>query len=584
MIQTQANNLTWGIQNYGGVLHINEGVVFNQQLPLVLDVEDNEEGKFVGVGFTQDGVHIYYFTEFAASLEGFKLIGQNVKYDLKQLMRWSIKLSSDQLYFDTALASYVQNATKESHSLKILAKEILSYEWPTYKEMVHPDGSTKKKVTLDQQDVERVASYNAMDVMATYHLWKHFQKVLTVSQTQTLEQLELPTARALLGMELTGVRLDLERVKNLDVRFKLRLDEIQKDVLDQWQKLSNDEFNINSNRQVAELLTAMGAELPKTEKGNLKVNKQTLEQWAHLPIVPTLLEHSKIEKLYSTYTQPLQTQHKNGRIHTTYNQISKNAQGNEFGIATGRLSSSNPNLQNIPTRTIEGQELRKCFIAKEGFTLIDADYSQIEYRLLAHFTGEFVLLNAFYQDKDVHEETGAILGADRSIGKTINFAAIYGAQAKKIANTAKLTEQQAQKFLDTYWHRLPKVTAWIERVKWQAHKDKGVTTLSGRFLPLPAIDSKDRYEKLHAERAAVNYVIQGSAAEVLKAALCKLRTEKLLPMLTVHDEFLFEVRDNECTAKSAKKSIKQIMENVVKLKLPLKVDVGCGNNWYEAKQ
>jgi DNA polymerase-1 len=271
-------------------------------------------------------------------------------------------------------------------------------------------------------------------------------------------------------------------------------------------------------------------------------------------------------------------------VYTTYNQITKNQYG-EKGISTGRLSSSEPNLQQIPARTDDGKKLRELFIPEDGKVLIDADYSQIEYRLLAHFTQEPLLLEAFKNGKDVHEETGRALGCDRDTGKTLNFASIYGAQAKKIAKTAKCSEDDAQSFLDLYWKKLPGVTAWVNRIKYEARLKKGITTFMKRFIPLPGIMTNDLYERYHWERAAVNYTIQGSAAEIIKLAMIQLRKKGYLPLLTVHDELLFEVptMKKDGTEYPFDIEIRSIMESVINISVPLVADVGIGINWREAK-
>jgi DNA polymerase I len=378
--------------------------------------------------------------------------------------------------------------------------------------------------------------------------------------------------------------IDTEYLKTLDTEFKAKMEDLEMFINRQWYDIGReDKLNVNSNRQIAELLEAQGAVLPTTEKGNKKVDKATLQQWITIPSVPLLLEYSKIEKLYSTYTQGLLSRQNNGRIHCDFNQISKNDKGADVGISTNRLSSSNPNLQNIPARSTEGKLIRKAFIAPVGKLLIDADYSQIEYRLLAHFSKEPKLIQAFKEGKDVHEETGKALGCSRDVGKTLNFASIYGAQAAKISRTAKVSEQEAERFLDAYWKVLPRVTAWIHRVKFEARLKKGIFTLNRRWIPLPGISSGNKYERMHWERAAVNYIIQGSAAEIMKMALIKLQEISYRPILTVHDEFLFECHDVSTIIDKSISDIKFMMENVVKLDVPLIADIGHGKNWAEAK-
>lgn len=585
-------NPTFGPPMYGVKLVINDEFhsLLWKGVPTSVDVETDEKDNFVGVGICQDDKVVYYFSQLSDNLKKFlasvPIIGHNIKFDLKLLKKWEVDINPNQLAFDTCLASYVVNTTKESHHLKDLGKEILNMIWPTYKEMV---GTGKKKETLDKQEVGRVAAYCGMDTLVTFKLYQYFLRIMNPLQRRILETIELPVARILMQMELNGVSVDTEYLQKLDLDFRSRITELDILLKTQWYafkgqpKEGDKPFNLNSNRQVAELLEAQGAVLPSTQKGNKKVDKATLENWKQLPCVALLLEYNKLEKLVSTYTTGLLEKQQNGKIYASFNQITKNAQGQESGISTGRLSSSAPNLQNIPIRTQEGGLIRRVFIPSDGKVFIDSDYSQIEYRLLAHFSKEPRLIQAFLEGKDVHEETGRLLGCSRDIGKTLNFASIYGAQAAKIAKTAHVSEQEAEKFLTAYWKYLPRVTAWINRVKFEARAKRGIFTLLRRWIPLPGITSQNRFERMHWERAAVNYVIQGSAAEIMKLALIGLNKKGYLPVMTVHDEFIFEEHDDPIMIKYGPKHIKEIMESVVKLDVPLIADVGTGPNWAEAK-
>ncbi len=574
--------------NGEATLYINDPLIFRLDMPLVIDIETDEADNFVGYAWTQDGKHVTYSTKLPSrEFCDAKLVGHNLKGDMKWLINWNVKTESNKLFYDTCLASYTQNTTKESHGLKDLAKEYLGMSWSTYKEMV---GSGKSKVTLDKQDVEKVARYCGMDCLATYRLWKYFEKKLTIDQKRYLETIELPTARALLDMELNGVGIDVPYLKELDHKFGLQLKEISEKIKDQWfviQGQDNKEdqkLNINSNRQVAQLLIAQGAELPRTPKGNLKVDKATLEQWKHLPAVPLLLEYSKIEKLKTTYTEGLLEKQKDGRIYAGFNQISKSDKGHSVGISTGRLSSSNPNLQNIPTKTEEGASIRKAFIAGSDKMFVDADFSQIEPRLVAHFTKDPLFIEAFKNDRDIYEEIVAGTGRTRNDGKTFMLALLYGAQPKKLASIFKCTEKEAEVIVNKLMSKLPGVKAWIERTKYEARRKGGIYTLFKRWIPLPKINSLDRYERMHWERVAVNSVIQGSAAEIMKLSLIKLREKGYSTALTVHDEFLIEIEEHHKDVQwDMADEVENIMLNVIKLEVPLKVDIGIGKDWLCAK-
>ncbi len=575
-------NKTFGPELYGAELFIDKNVYWVANKPIVIDVETDEQDKFVGIGWTQDGVAITYVTELCwitKMLESVPLIGHNTKFDIKQLIGWGIKIKPEQYFGDTCLMSYVQNTTKETHSLKDLAKEYLGMEWPTYKEMV---GTGKNKQTLDKQEVDKVARYCGMDCLATYRLYEYFQKKMTVQQKRYLETIELPTARVLMEMELKGVQVDVDYLQELDNKFALELHRLEDEVRHRWYE--PEPLNINSNKQIAQLLQAQGANLPKTAKGNLKVDKQTLEGLKHIPVVPYLLEYSKIEKLKTTYTESLLEKQKDGRIFASFNQIARNAQGTSVGISTGRLSSSNPNLQNVPAKTEEGKQIRKAFISGTDKIFIDADFSQIEPRLVAHFSKDPLFLAAFNEERDIYQDLVEGTGRSRNDGKTFMLALLYGAQPKKLASVFKCTESEAEGIVKQIMSKLPGVTAWINRTKYEAHQKKGVWTLFKRWIPLPLINSDDRYERMHWERVAVNSVIQGSAAEIMKMGLVKLKEAGFVPNLTVHDEFLIESTCMFGAVRVEEMKIKEVLESIVKLDVPLKVEIGIGKTWQEAKQ
>ncbi len=578
LIATESTS-DFGPHLYGAKLYVNASpILYDLSLPIVVDIETDEKDNFVGYAWTQDGQNIYYETELPVKLP-FNLIGHNLKGDMKWLVNWGVDIKSSQLFYDTILASYVQNTTKESHGLKDLAKEYLGMTWPSYKEMT---GTGKKKVTLDKQPIERVGAYCGMDCLATYRLYEYFTKKLTAQEIKYLEEIELPTARALLDIELRGVQVDVPYLKELDEDFSEKCWELEKKIramFTEWNVTEiKVEVNINSNQQIAKLLMAQGAMLPKTQKGNLKVDKQTLQAWKHLPAVPLLLEYSKIEKLKSTYTEALLEKQKEGKIYCSFNQISKDSQGDSRGISTGRLSSSAPNLQNIPTRTDEGRLLRKAFVAGNEKLFIDADFSQIEPRLVAHFTKDKTFIEAYKNDKDIYQELVEGTGRERQDGKTFMLALLYGAQPKKLASVFKCSESEAEEIVEKIMSKLPGVTAWINRVKWEARQKGGVRTLFNRWIPLPGIRSTNKYEKMHWERVAVNSIIQGSAGEINKLGIIALTKAGYEIVLNVHDENLIETKG------SYDPNIKYIMENVVKLDVPLKVDMGIGSNWLEAKE
>jgi DNA polymerase-1 len=474
------------------------------------------------------------------------------------------------IHGDPMIMSYVMNSNKMSHGLKNVAKDELGWTWPTYRDIV---GKGAKKVTLDRQPVELVAEYCSMDCIATWKLHEKFLNSFNPVQRNLYQNIELPVYRIIWEMESKGIQIDTKQLEALDVTMTTELESL----LDQLHTYDS-EWNPNSPPQTKKVLNRLGIRVDSTDKQAL------LPFVASEHVVGVLLQYKKMKKLHSTYVSPFGD---SNVVHTTYNQVSMQ-EGELLGIRTGRLSSSNPNLQNIPAKKkgeIYGESLRKVFIPRTGKCFIDADYSQIEYRLLAHYSQEPTLVQSFLRGFDVHETTGKLLVPNnpdyRKIGKTLNFASIYGAQAGKIAYTAGCTEVEAQGFLDTYWQKLPKVAQWVSQVKMLAKAHGGVSTMSGRFIPLLDLKSSNKWKRLHAERAAVNYIIQGSAADILKVAMIELYKKGYTPLLQVHDELLFEVEPGEADVKLAE--IKQVMENVVKLSVPLVVDIHKGGNWNEAK-
>lgn len=571
----------WGIHIHGATLNINPSSWPTFLSPCFIDCETDEKDNLVGIGFCFDDKEVYYCTELTDQLKLFlsktRLVGHNLKFDCKLLVKWGVQISSDQLFGDTILMSYVNNTTKESHSLKDLGQE-LGYNWPTYKEIV---GKGRSKKTLDKQDINLTANYCAKDVFVTYKLYHMLQKSMDINQRSIYTQIELPLMKVLFEMELKGVKINETRLKELDEHFRCQLDSFKSNL----RLLAGKEINPNSNKQIADVLIGRSINLPKTEKGNWKVDKWALEQYKDDEFVKILLEYNKIEKLWSTYTQGLLKLDSLPRVYTTYNQVIKSQQ-TERGISTGRLSSSGPNLQQIPTRTNEGKLLREIFIPEEGNILIDADYSQIEPRLVAHFSQDPFLLNVYKNNLDIYSQLVEGTGRERNDGKTFMLALLYGAGAKKLARNFKCSEEEAQSILDSINKKIVGVTAWINRVKYEARQKKGVYTIMKRWIPIPGIASNDLYERYHWERTAVNYTIQGSAAEVIKLAMIQLRKIGYIPLLTVHDELLYEVEQADFVRDFCPQHgliIKDIMESIIPLSVPLVSEVGIGENWRKAK-
>ena len=594
----------FGPQRFGVELKINPEEAPNGK-SLIVDVETDERGNFVGVGVMDNPLSVSYFSvltpNLCSVLSSANLVGHNIKFDARQLRTWGIDIKPEQLSQDTMLKSYVRNSTKESHGLKDLASEYLGMHWPSYKDMV---GKGKAKVTLDKQDVIKVASYCGDDCVATFRLNAYFDRVMTPAQKSFYNHIELPTMQLLYKMELIGVTVDVQYLKELkaDFDFDITLlrQQLQQLLLDSHYELKHKkacpkkehthEFNPASVPQVKDILQHFGYHVTTTDK-------QALEPFRKDEFVSTLLELRKVSKVASTYIDAWMELQTLPKIHTTFNQVALDQSTDSWkGIRTGRLSSSEPNLHNIPkpgdSDELEttGKALRRAFIASPGNQLIVADYSQIQYRLLAHYSKEKILLDAFNAGQDVHEATGKALGVSRSIGKTLNFAAIFGAFPEKIAAVAHCSEEEAKEFLARYWRVLPGVRRWMERVKLLTKVHRSVQTIFGRVIPINDIDSQDRGLRAHAERTAINYIIQGGEADIMKVAMIKLQQSGYTPILQVHDEVHFDVKPgaNEIdplwqSIDFPMSQIKNVMEGVVKLDVPLTVSIGAGDSWYAAK-
>ncbi len=560
--------MTDTLQVYGAELIINPEK-YELGNTVVIDIETDERDNFVGIGISDSSDRVLYFSQLSRTLserlEQVGIVGHNIKFDVKLLASWGCNIRPEQLIADTMLMSYVIDTTRESHGLKDLAKDLLKREYPSYKMIV---GKGKKKITLDKQPIEVVSAYCGADVRCTWDLWKYFEARLTPIQRRVLNNLDMPLMRLLYEMEQYGIAVDRTYLAELQDTFATDAFEDELELGKQGLE------NPRSPKQVLVWLANKGVSVESTDK-------RVLQYHADKPPVSLLLSYREKHKLLTTYATPLLTlSEADGRIHTSFNQVTYEQSDDQWkGIRTGRLSSSEPNLQNIPARSDAGKVVRRAFVPDAGFKLICADFEQIEYRLLAHFADDDLLIQAFLNGKDVHEETGKAIGGDRKLGKNINFAAIYGAGASKVASMCKITEAQAEKFLAEYWAKLPKVRRWVDEVKKKAYHEQGVRTWYGRWIPLPGIRSYNQMERWHWERASVNYIIQGSAAEILKLAMLSCKEKGYKPLLTVHDELLFNTKDPDAD----KLQIAAIMSNVCELKVPIIAKVGYGENWEAAK-
>ncbi|WP_392566254.1 DNA polymerase I [Utexia brackfieldae] len=511
-------------------------------------------------------------------------IGQNLKYDCSVMANYGIDVKA--IAFDTMLESYILDSNGR-HNMDIMAEKHLNHKTITY------DQLTKlgtKKLPISQIDVESTTQYAAEDADVTLQLhqtlWPKIEQDKRLQQVFT--KIEMPLVPVLVKMERTGVLIDVPLLNNHSNELAIALQKLEQAMFISAGK----EFNPNSPKQLQKILFEENnlPVLKKTPKGDASTSEEVLIELAHEFELPQLiLEYRGLAKLKNTYTDklPLMVDPKDQRIHTNYNQT---------GTVTGRLSSNDPNLQNIPVRNEEGRKIRQAFIAPKGYKIISADYSQIELRIMAHLSRDKALLDAFSQDKDIHRFTAAetldisedsVTSEQRRNAKAVNFGLIYGMSAFGLAKQLAIPRQNAQNYIDRYFKRYPGVGIYMEETRQQAIEKGYVETVSGRRLYLPSIKSSRALERKGAERAAINAPMQGTAADIIKTAMIKIakwidstQNDEIRMLMQVHDELVFEVKEDKVDA--IKQQIKQIMENCYQLSVPLKVDIGVGNNWDEA--
>ncbi|MCX5677653.1 MAG: DNA polymerase I [Candidatus Omnitrophica bacterium] len=513
-------------------------------------------------------------------------IGQNIKYEYIILANYGIKLAGE--FFDTMVASYLLNPSKPNHNLEEISIEYLNHKMTTpIEELI---GKGKKAITMDLVDVGRVCAYCCEDSDVTLRLAKILEKEISDKGLDDLfYKVEMPLIEVLASMEITGVSIDKEYLADLSSEMEKKLARLTKNIYE----MAGAEFNINSPKQLSEILFEK-LKLPvirRTKTGN-STDEEVLTKLASLHKLPqTLLEYRELSKLKSTYVDSLPDllNPKTHKIHTSFNQAV---------TATGRLSSSGPNLQNIPIRTEEGRKIRRAFIpsGKERL-LLSADYSQIELRILAHMSGDKHLTKAFREGLDIHSFTASLVfnvdekdvtAEMRGMAKTVNFGIIYGMSPYGLSQSLNIDVSKAKEFIDAYFERYPDVKQYMESLMVEAREKGYVTTILGRRRYIPEINSPDMRMRQFAERTAINAPIQGSAADVIKVAMIAIN-EKLARKglgtkmtLQVHDELVFDVPKKEL--EESYRIVKDGMENVIKLKVPVEAHIEVGKNWLEQEK
>ena len=513
-----------------------------------------------------------------------KLVGQNLKFDLPILNRHGIKVT--EFLGDTMLMSYVLNSTGTRHGLDRMAVHYLQYQPMKYEEVA---GSASKQINFAQVEIPAATFYAAEDADITFRLFNLLDKKLQKEPKliNLLKTLEYPMLKSLLRVETNGAKINTNMLAEYSKELGLKIDKLSKTAF----KMAGEEFNMDSPKQLVEILYNK-LELPvlkKTPKGQPSTNEDTLQRLAEEYELPkVIIQYRGLAKLKSTYTDSLiNIQHPDTkRIHTSYQQAV---------TSTGRLSSTEPNLQNIPIKTAEGRKIREAFVAEKGNVLISADYSQIELRIMAHLSGDKNLTHAFNNNIDVHSATASeifdvpleeVTTDHRRSAKAINFGLIYGMSAFGLTRQLGIPRHEAQAYLDTYFERYTGVREYMDSTKELAKKNLYVETILGRKLHVTEINASNGLRRQAAERAAINAPLQGSAADIIKKAMIDVDewigedNLNIKMIMQVHDELIFEVKKD--FAEEALTNVISLMERAVKLDIPLIVDANQGSNWNEA--
>ncbi|MBQ4813441.1 DNA polymerase I [Pseudoalteromonas luteoviolacea] len=517
--------------------------------------------------------------------ETIKKVGQNLKYDKSVLARAGITLNG--IAFDTMLESYVFNSVGTRHDMDSLALKYLGHKAISFEDIA---GKGKKQLTFNQIELDKAAPYAAEDADITLRLHQHLWPLLEKepSLLNVFNEIELPLVNVLSAIERTGVKIDGGMLAEQSLEIEKRLAELEQEAFD----LAGEEFNLSSTKQLQAILFEK-LELPilkKTPKGAPSTAEEVLQELAHdYPLPKLIIEHRGLAKLKSTYTDklPKLVNDDTQRVHTSYHQAV---------TATGRLSSSDPNLQNIPIRNEAGRRIRQAFVADTDHVILAADYSQIELRIMAHLSQDKGLLNAFAEGKDVHSATASevfsvpldeVTSDMRRKAKAVNFGLIYGMSAFGLSRQLDIPRNEAQHYMDKYFERFPGVLDYMESTREKAAEQGYVETLFGRRLYLPDIKARNGARRKAAERAAINAPMQGTAADIIKKAMIKVHqwlvqqsTDDVKLLMQVHDELVFEVKADKAQAFS--EHICTLMSEAAELDVPLLVEADYGENWEQA--
>ncbi|MCK4869896.1 MAG: DNA polymerase I [Gammaproteobacteria bacterium] len=549
------------------------------------------EAAYVPLAHDYEGVpaqlNINYVLEMLKPLLESKEVlkcGQNLKYDLEVLANYDIHLNG--IAYDTMLESYVVNSAIVRHDMDSLALKYLGFNTVSFSDVA---GSGKKQLTFNQVDLDKAGPYAAEDADVVLQLHEKIWPLLAEHEklVEVFNDIEMPLINVLARMEMCGVKIDVELLQKQSAELAVRIAELEVEAY----QIAGQEFNLASPKQLQEILYDK-LQLPvlkKTPKKQPSTAEPVLQELAlDYPLPKIILEHRSLSKLKSTYTDalPQQINPQTGRIHTSYNQAV---------TTTGRLSSTKPNLQNIPVRSEEGRRIRQAFVATADKKIISADYSQIELRIMAHLSQDPGLISAFANDGDIHRATAAeVLGIapdevtkeQRRRAKAINFGLIYGMSPFGLAKQLGISRKQAEEYIELYFQRYPGVQDYMHKTRSFAKQHGFVETIFGRRLYVPDVNSSNYMRQMAAERAAINAPMQGTAADIIKIAMINIdrwilgADLDITMLMQVHDELVFEVAEEN--VESAVDKIREFMTQAVQLSVPVVVDIGVGNNWDEA--
>lgn len=545
--------------------------------PAAVDVEHDEEGNLVGIGI-YDGFRSLYCTKVNSKLSSFltnklDLIAHNGLGDFDSLRQWGIPVSNTQLVWDTMLFSHIIDSSRKGYGLKKLAKEDLGIEYPSYDDIVGKR-TAKTRRTLDKWPIEIVSLYNALDCYATYKL---YQKQLEIAQpnhwmgpapmANYFDGLEKPASLVFSDMETRGIRVDLKYLVSLKTDLESKKFPLENEI-----KAELGNLNLNSPKQLLEALNAKG--INPTFKGKASTDKRALASLSN-PIVSKLLSYSELDTLLSSFVTPYLERNQEV-VHPRFSQT---------GTRTGRPSCSNPNLLQIPKRTDNGKLVRRMFIPRDGMLLGDCDYGQIEPRVLAHLSADPVMCKMFNDGVDFHAFTSERLGIDRNRAKILNLSVGYRATKYSVQRQLGGTLEDAQIQIDKWWALFPALRRWQDTLIYESKRSGFCTTLFGRRIKVENLSDTNVWKKEAAERQLINNIAQGSAAEIMKKAMIAISSDKHYLSQTfgllvqVYDELVFESADIEDDSLI----VKILMENAVKLKVPLTVDLKTGPTWADCE-